>query len=114
MSPKIYLLLAVAAAIGLVITFGIFVNSKISGSFFEETTVSGILLTIGIFVIGITVLMPLMALSLMKYLSSRNAPVRAPPTKKCPSCGTEMDEKEMSCPRCFTLQPVGGHGPHRR
>ena len=105
MSKKPYLMLAVICLIGAVIVFGFFILFMIDGSFLDDLSVTGLLLEIFMY-LGLSMMFLVSAsvffmIYLRKGVAEHNVPM-----KTCPSCGQTMDIKEMSCPRCFTLQPV--------
>jgi len=110
MSPKMYLVLAIACCLGAVLAFGLFISYMITGDFLDDFSVTGLITRIFIFLGLATVFMTLALIFFIKS-SARGSSIRNVPTKTCPSCGQTMDTKEMSCPRCFTLQPV--HDPRR-
>ena len=105
MSPKGYLVLAALGAFGMAAAFALFIYSMVAGDIFGTESLTDIILNILMF-LGILMLsMAVMVVCLIKYLKNKDG-VNVVPTKRCPSCGTEMGVTEMSCPRCFTLQPA--------
>ncbi|MDR0334482.1 MAG: hypothetical protein LBH69_01160 [Methanomassiliicoccaceae archaeon] len=112
MGSKIYLALAIASIVAMVIVFGAFIVTLVSGDiFYGEVTVASILITIFLFLGLILLCVFLFVFFLMKYAKSKGNTAYVELTKKCISCGTTIGVTELSCPRCFTLQPPGGSSP---
>jgi len=111
MGPKVYLVLLAVSIIGMVAAFIFFIITLASDKFYSDPSVSDILITIFMFVGLIMVFVILMVYSLIKYSSAGTHSARPDLTKQCISCGTTIGITELTCPRCFTLQPPGGSSP---
>ncbi|MCL2785989.1 MAG: hypothetical protein FWD81_02050 [Methanomassiliicoccaceae archaeon] len=99
-----YLIVAAVGCVGMILAMVLLIHTLTSGDLFEMD-VSDILLNIFI-VIGIMIVsMLLLVFSMISY-TRRRMTVGYTPTKRCQSCGAEMNVTEMSCPRCFSLQPT--------
>ena len=107
MRPKTYLILAIACVIGIFISFGAFAVSMFSSEFYTELDVYGMIFTIFLYIGMASLFMLLAVIFFIKYNRAKHPPVIIS-TKQCASCGTTMGAMEMSCPRCFSLQPPDG------
>ena len=108
MRPKTCLLLTIVCAIAIVVVFISFMNMMIRMDF--GTSVSDIIISIFAHIGTIALLMFMMVMFLLKYIVSKKISQSAHPMKACVSCGQAMEITEMSCPRCFALQPIDNHG----
>jgi hypothetical protein len=105
-----YLVLAIASIIGAVAMFALFIMKMTSEEFLNpDGSVFIMILSILAYIGLASMFMLLSALFFIKYYRAKNGAGTVFKTKKCVSCGTEMDIMEMSCPRCFTLQPPDQH-----
>jgi len=112
MNSKAYLALVVLAFIGMIATFIFFISALASDSFYSsDATVASILITIFGFIGLFLLFVLLMVYGLVKYADPRGRSYHSEPTKKCISCGQELAMTDLSCHRCFVLQPPGGSSP---
>jgi hypothetical protein len=112
MNPKAYLILAIISFIGVVAAFIFFIATIASDGFYSgDSTVSDIMITIFTYLGLVMLFVFLGVFFLIKYAKANNYSAQSELTKKCISCGTVIGITEMSCPRCFTLQPPGGSSP---
>jgi len=110
--PNRYMILFAASIVALVAVFIYFIVTLASGSLFmSDVTVAKILITIFAFLGLIMLCVCLMIYSLIKYARSKDTSVQQELMTKCISCGATIGITELSCPRCFTLQPPGGRSP---
>ena len=106
-----YLVLALAAGVGMIAMIALFVSTMISGDMFATDSILSIMLSIMVYMIGFIVMMILLVVFFMKYTVSKSGhQVTGTPKKNCASCGALMDVTDMSCPRCFSLQPMDRRG----
>ena len=105
MRPTGYLMLAIFALFGIIGAFSFFIYSLAVDDMFATDSVFDIMLNISLFLGVLLLSLVVMVFCLIRYMS-RKGSVNVIPTKRCTSCGTEMGVTEMSCPRCFTLQPA--------
>ena len=102
---KVYLALAAASFAGIFVSFILLILALVYDPFGTETEVFDILLTIFLY-FGLIGLMTGMAVFFMiGYTKAKNGHIFRPLTKRCVSCGHEIGITELSCPRCFVLQP---------
>jgi len=112
MGSKGYLVLAAASIIGMVAAFIFFVIALASDELYsKDPSVLDILLPIFLYLGLVMLFVFLLVYSLIKYDKSKRHTQYEELTKKCISCGTTIGLTELSCPRCFTLQPPGGSSP---
>ena len=110
---KIYLVLAGVSLVGIFAAMGFFVMKMVSDDFFgEDTTVFDILTTVFLY-LGLMMLSAcLMAFSITRYFKTNDGRTRGPLTKRCVSCGHEIGIMDLSCSRCFVLQPPEDRSGH--
>ena len=112
MGSKVYLVLAAASVIGMIAAFVFFIITIASDKFYsDDPSVFGILLTIFMYLGLVMLFVLLLIYSLFKYDKSKRHSAYEELTKKCISCGTTLGLTELTCHRCFTLQPPGGSSP---
>jgi hypothetical protein len=116
MGPRVCRILAAAAGTAAVAVFIIFIYRMATGDIFGyDAAVSDILLEIFIFMGLSGLLFFLMILFIIKYTVAKNYRDDRPFVKRCVSCGTEIGITDMSCHRCFVLQPAEhNNDPPRR
>ncbi|MCL2143170.1 MAG: hypothetical protein FWH44_04580 [Methanomassiliicoccaceae archaeon] len=111
MRPNVYLALSILCGIGIFAAFGVFAyNMTTSDPFGDDSSAFGIVLSVLLYLVTAGVMMFLMAFFFIRYSRTKGQRSSGVPTKICVSCGAEIDAMEMSCPRCFTLQPADGRG----
>ena len=107
---KAYLLLTILSFICMIAVFVLFVIEMATGDTMgENASTFGILITVLLYMGAIGLLAMMMAFSLIRYFSWNAHYAGRVMTKKCTACGTEMPITELSCPRCFVLQPADGN-----
>jgi len=110
--PNKYLILFAASIVALVASFIAFIIMIVSGDLFAyDASVADIMITIFVYLGVVMLCMLLMLYSLIKYGKSKSHSAQQDLTTKCISCGATIGITELSCPRCFTLQPPGGRSP---
>jgi len=109
---KMYLLLAAASFAGIFAAFILLVLALVSDPFGVETEVFDILLTIFLYFGLIGIMTGAAVYFMIKYAKAKNGQTFRPLTKRCVSCGHEMGITELSCPRCFILQPPEDRSGH--
>jgi formate hydrogenlyase subunit 3/multisubunit Na+/H+ antiporter MnhD subunit len=106
-----YLVLAIAAGIGMIAMIALFATSMFSGDIFEIESVLTMIMWIMVYMFGFIIMMVLAIVFFLKYSVSKSAhQVSGTLKKNCASCGALMEVTEMSCPRCFSLQPMDRRG----
>ena len=105
-ASTIYLVLAVAAFIGMFVALLIFIMRMINlGNVPDDDILTYIFTTLIVFMLLSMAMISLMIFCLIKYSAKKRSAYDRVLTKRCVSCGTELGFNEMSCPRCFVLQP---------
>ncbi|MDR0791151.1 MAG: hypothetical protein LBE47_01260, partial [Methanomassiliicoccaceae archaeon] len=97
-----YLVIIIAAAIGLVAVFGLFIYTMVTLSFGGD--VFSMILRIFLFIALLLVMIFLVVIFSLKFMRSKSHGGSVARTKDCGACGQTMAATEFSCPRCFTLQ----------
>ena len=106
MGPKAYLALTVIGAVGMFASFVLFIVMMATGDIFYYESVFIIILTIFGYLGAVCFFILLMVFGIVKFsVAQQVAAQKRPLTKKCVSCGHEIGYTDMSCSRCFTLQP---------
>ena len=113
-SPKIYAVIGILCIIGVFVSFGYFAYRMMSDDFLDDFSVTGIILNILLYIGSACFFMFMAALSISRYLRSKDTSDPDRLTKTCPSCGHVMAITEMSCPRCYTLLPTDEYTRYKR
>ena len=103
----IYLIMAIASFILLMAVVGYFVFTMITEDIFLGD-VMDIMMTIFLFLGMLFVSIVLMVVFMIKFMSTGTQSTVKQNTKRCVSCGTQMGIYDVSCPRCFSIQPNDG------
>jgi uncharacterized BrkB/YihY/UPF0761 family membrane protein len=116
MKAKIYLILGAAAVIGAIAAFGFFIYTMMSGDIFEEEFSPFNMVLRTFLLIGVSFILMFLAIFFFaRSTTAQNEYNNRSQMKKCISCGAVIGVTEMSCPRCFVLQPVEhNNDPMRR
>ena len=109
MRPNAYLVLSILCGMGIFVAFGVFAYSMAtSDPFGDENPVLSIMFGVLLYIGTAGLMMFLMAFFFTRYSRAKGQRPSGVPVKVCVSCGAAIDAMEMSCPRCFALQPPGG------
>jgi hypothetical protein len=111
MRSRTYLILAIFSVIGLFAAAGLFIYRMVTS---ELTEVSELLMTIGLYVGSVVTFMLLIAYFMIKFVGSMASSSVIANTKRCVSCGMMISITDLSCPRCFAIQPPEDHGAFPR
>jgi formate hydrogenlyase subunit 3/multisubunit Na+/H+ antiporter MnhD subunit len=115
MRSKIYLILAILSFIGIFVAIGMFSIWMMDGSFLDDDlSMSALMLRIFLYVGALGAMLFLTSFFFIKYAKAQAGRTNPYPVKKCTSCGAELGITELSCPRCFTLQPPEDRNVFRR
>ena len=103
MDRKIYLMLGMVCFVGLFTAFALFVSLMIT---MDDPFENNIFLYIFGWLTVSGALMVAMAVCFVKYFRFHIPSYGTQMTKRCVSCGEILNVTDLSCPRCYTIQPV--------